>query len=43
MWYFNWPIGVCFAAFCGIIVALWYENDPRFAHIEQQRKDEKLK
>ncbi|MBX9705488.1 MAG: cytochrome bd-I oxidase subunit CydX [Gammaproteobacteria bacterium] len=34
MWYFTWILGVCFAASCGIIAALWYENDPRF---EQQR------
>lgn len=30
MWYFTWILGVCFAACCGIIAALWYEQDPRF-------------
>ena len=30
-------LGVCFAASCDIIAALWYENDPRF----RKNKDDK--
>jgi len=30
MWYFTWIIGVCFAAACGIINALWFEQDDKF-------------
>lgn len=38
MWYFAWILGVCFASCCGIIGALWYENDPRFTHEREQGK-----
>lgn len=40
MWYFTWILGVCFAACCGIIAALWYENDPRF---KKEREDDAQK
>lgn len=29
MWYFCWILGVGFAAACGVIYALWFEEDKR--------------
>ncbi len=35
MWYFSWILGVGLAAAFGVIYALWFEQDERVNHEDE--------